>query len=185
MFHLYVLKSVKTGRRNVGYCQQLEDRLHRHNTGQSKATRHGAPWILLHTEDVPSRSEAMKRERFYKTGRGREELDALENPERSPRRQVAGSNPVTPTTSMLGMKTFLLRVSLFTACLLFSEVRAQDEPLPSPEPKATGSATPAPIITPPPPIIPPELLALPDERNPHAPPCPRYRPSMKDSNPHR
>jgi uncharacterized surface protein with fasciclin (FAS1) repeats len=34
------------------------------------------------------------RERFYKTGKGRDELDKLL--ERSPRRQVAGSNPVTP-----------------------------------------------------------------------------------------
>src|SRR4029079_628983 len=87
-------------------CQNLDDRLRRHNTGQSKATRHGAPWILLYREHFSTREEAARKERYYKTGRGREELDQLV--ERSPRRQVAGSNPVTPTKRNSTVK-FLFR----------------------------------------------------------------------------
>ena len=49
----------------------------RHNAGESKATKHGVPWILTHTESFGTRSEAAKRERYYKSGRGREELDNL------------------------------------------------------------------------------------------------------------
>ena len=75
MFYVYVLCSQTTGRRYVGSCQDLDERLRRHNAGHSKATRHGVPWVLVHREAYPSRSEAMQRERFYKTGRGREELD--------------------------------------------------------------------------------------------------------------
>src|SRR5438552_13574389 len=46
MFHCYVLSSEKTGRRYVGSCENLADRIDRHNAGQSKATKHGVPWVL-------------------------------------------------------------------------------------------------------------------------------------------
>jgi putative endonuclease len=91
MFRSYVLQSLKTGRRYVGSCD-LGDRVHRHNSAESKATKHGVPWILIRSESFATRREALVRERFYKAGKEREELDKLL---RSPRRQVAGSNPVT------------------------------------------------------------------------------------------
>src|SRR5215471_10425151 len=43
MFHVYVLRSTKTGRRYVGSCEDLDERLRRHNFGHSKATRHSVP----------------------------------------------------------------------------------------------------------------------------------------------
>ena len=78
MFCVYVLRSQKTGRRYVGSCKDLADRLRRHNGGESKATRHGIPWILLKVEEFPTRAMATRRERYYKTGRGRDELDRLQ-----------------------------------------------------------------------------------------------------------
>jgi putative endonuclease len=72
------LKSNKTGRRYIGSCEDLEDRLRRHNNGESRATKHGIPWTLLLTEEFATRSAAMKRERYYKAGRGRDELDRLQ-----------------------------------------------------------------------------------------------------------
>ena len=81
----------------MGSCEELDERLRRHNAEESKATKHGVPWALVHYEIFSARSEALNRERYYKTGRGRDELDRLEF-ERSPWRQVAGSNPVAPTT---------------------------------------------------------------------------------------
>jgi hypothetical protein len=38
MFYVYVLRSRKTGRRYVGSCENVEDRLQRHSAGHSKAT---------------------------------------------------------------------------------------------------------------------------------------------------
>jgi len=76
-FAVYVLRSTVTGRMYVGSAADLEDRLHRHNTGQSKATRHGAPWVLIHHEQFKTRSEAVRREMFYKTGKGRDMLKRL------------------------------------------------------------------------------------------------------------
>jgi GIY-YIG catalytic domain len=37
MFSVYVLRSSKTGRRYVGSCAHLSDRLRRHNAGESRA----------------------------------------------------------------------------------------------------------------------------------------------------
>jgi putative endonuclease len=77
MFYVYVLRSGKTGRRYVGSCEDLDDRVRRHNSGEAKATRHGIPWKLVHTESFLTRREAVKKERYFKTGRGRDELDRL------------------------------------------------------------------------------------------------------------
>jgi putative endonuclease len=85
MFYVYILRSEKTARRYVGSCEDLDDRLRRHNASESKATKHGVPWALLHYESFSTRREAVARERYYKTGRGRDELDHLAL-ERSPRR---------------------------------------------------------------------------------------------------
>ncbi|MEY2559860.1 MAG: putative endonuclease [Verrucomicrobiota bacterium] len=77
MFYVYVLLSNKTGRRYVGSCEDVGDRMRRHNAGESKATKHGVPWTLHHIEEFVTRSAAMRRERYFKTGRGRDELDRL------------------------------------------------------------------------------------------------------------
>jgi len=77
MFCLYVLVSKKTGRRYVGSTQDVQERLRRHNAAHSKATRHGIPWVLVHAEFFPTRAKAQRRERFYKTGRGRDDLDQM------------------------------------------------------------------------------------------------------------
>jgi putative endonuclease len=75
--YVYVLRSEKTGRRYVGSTQDIQERLRQHNGGQSLATKHGAPWKLIHQEEFPTRAEAVRQERFYKTGRGRDLLDEL------------------------------------------------------------------------------------------------------------
>jgi predicted GIY-YIG superfamily endonuclease len=36
---------------------------------------HGIPWSLIYMEEFATRSEAVRRERYFKTGRGREELE--------------------------------------------------------------------------------------------------------------
>ncbi|HXA10569.1 MAG TPA: GIY-YIG nuclease family protein [Chthoniobacterales bacterium] len=102
MFSVYVLKSGATGRRYVGSCANLSDRLRRHNAGESLATKHGMPGTLIHAEQFPTRVAAAARERYFKTGQGRDELDHLQRAERSPRRQVAASCIVTPTPEFPG-----------------------------------------------------------------------------------
>ena len=86
MFHVYVLRSERTGRRYVGSCENFEERFRRHNAGESKASKYGAPWRLLHKESFSTRSEAVLKELYCTTGRGRDELDRLLAEGRSPGR---------------------------------------------------------------------------------------------------
>ena len=67
----------KYGHRYIGSCENLDERIRRNNAGDSKATKPGVPWILLHCEAFATRSEAAQRERYYKSGRGKDELDKL------------------------------------------------------------------------------------------------------------
>jgi putative endonuclease len=62
----------------IGSCKDVNERLRRHNLGHSKFTRHGVPWTLVHTESFSNRADATRKERYYKSGRGRDELDRLE-----------------------------------------------------------------------------------------------------------
>ena len=80
MYHVYALRSRRTGRLYVGSTQDVPERLRRHNAGHSKATKHGVPWVLVHEESFHTRAEAMAREKHLKTGRGREELHAISGP---------------------------------------------------------------------------------------------------------
>lgn len=55
----------------------MDKRLLQHNAGHSKSTKHGVPWVLAHVEVLSTRAEAVRKERHYKTGHGREQLGQL------------------------------------------------------------------------------------------------------------
>ena len=74
MCYVYILWSPSLGRSYVGSTANVQERLRRHNAGHSKSTKAGIPWTLVHQEEFLTRSEAMTREKYYKTGCGRDEL---------------------------------------------------------------------------------------------------------------
>ncbi|MGP8251690.1 MAG: GIY-YIG nuclease family protein [Terracidiphilus sp.] len=77
MFTTYVLQSRSTGRLYTGSTADFERRFEEHNFGLSKSTRNGGPWELLYREDTETRAAAMVRERYFKTGAGRDELNRI------------------------------------------------------------------------------------------------------------
>jgi len=77
MYFVYVLRSVATGRYYTGSTSDLPARLLQHNSDQSLSTKHREPWQLVHQETYETLAEAVRRERYFKTGRGREELKRL------------------------------------------------------------------------------------------------------------
>ena len=77
MFHVYVLRSMTTGRHYVGHTTDVDQRVGQHNHGITKSTRNRGPWELVHQENFPSKAEAVRRERFLKTGKGREHLRTI------------------------------------------------------------------------------------------------------------
>ena len=77
MFFVYVLKSLKNGRLYTGSTNNLERRLVEHNIGQTKYTSQAGPFKLIYKETYNTKLEAIKREKFLKTGKGRELLKSI------------------------------------------------------------------------------------------------------------
>ena len=71
---VYVLFSHKLNRTYVGYSANLQKRLKYHNLGKVKSTKKGKPWILVYCEKCNSYFEAIKKEKYYKSGAGRRKL---------------------------------------------------------------------------------------------------------------
>jgi putative endonuclease len=76
-FFVYVLKSRKDGRSYIGSSQNVAERVRRHNAGDCHFTKGHRPWGLIYKESVKTRSEVVKRERFFKSGAGRKLLQEI------------------------------------------------------------------------------------------------------------
>jgi len=77
MFFVYVLHSETINRHYVGFTADLTQRVGQHNSGITKSTKGRGTWVLVHQEQFATRAEAMQRERWLKTGKGREELKRI------------------------------------------------------------------------------------------------------------
>jgi len=71
---IYAIKSSFDNRIYVGFTVNLENRLKEHNQGKTKSTKGFRPWVLIYKETAESRIEARKREKFLKSGCGKEFL---------------------------------------------------------------------------------------------------------------
>jgi putative endonuclease len=77
MYTVYVIQSVIDGRLYKGFTNDLERRLNEHNQGRVKSTAKFIPWKVVYTEKANSSIEARAREKFFKSGKGREFLKKL------------------------------------------------------------------------------------------------------------
>lgn len=73
-YTVYALRSELNGMVYVGFSDNLERRLKEHNAGKSKFTKGYRPWSLVYSELVNSRLEARQREKYLKSGVGKEWL---------------------------------------------------------------------------------------------------------------
>jgi putative endonuclease len=76
MYSVYVLYSLKDKKRYSGFTENISLRIQQHNNGLVKSTIHRRPLILVYIETNLSKKEAMDRERFFKSGKGREFLNS-------------------------------------------------------------------------------------------------------------
>jgi putative endonuclease len=74
---VYILYSPSKDRYYIGQTQDIEDRMLRHNSGRSKSTKYGLPWILVYTKEFDSRSTAMLYEKKLKSEKSREYLEEM------------------------------------------------------------------------------------------------------------
>jgi putative endonuclease len=62
MFIVYILFRHSLKKYYVGQTNDLDKRMHYHNSGQSKYTSKGIPWVLIHKEEKSNRSEVVQLE---------------------------------------------------------------------------------------------------------------------------
>ena len=80
MWYTYLLYSLKSKRKYVGFTNDLRRRIKEHNEGNGDIyTKNNRPFVLIYYEAFLSKKDAQKQEEFYKTGYGREVLDAKIN----------------------------------------------------------------------------------------------------------
>ncbi len=72
MYYTYILYSKKLTKYYVGHTENLKERFKQHNNKMVPFTSRGVPWKLVYYEAFIEKDDAIKEERFLKTGKGRE-----------------------------------------------------------------------------------------------------------------
>ena len=67
MYYTYILKSLKDGKHYYGHTSDLQVRLKIHNLGKVRSTKSRIPFELVYFEEYETKSEASKREYFFKS----------------------------------------------------------------------------------------------------------------------
>jgi putative endonuclease len=76
-FFVYILYSQSIDQYYIGYTEDLEDRIFRHNNSGSKATKKANDWKLIYTESFNLKSEAITRELEIKRKKSRKYIEWL------------------------------------------------------------------------------------------------------------
>ena len=74
---VYVLFSEKDHQLYIGYTTDIQRRLSEHEAGKSASTKHRRPFILIFCEYYLYKSDAERREMYFKTSPGKRALKIM------------------------------------------------------------------------------------------------------------
>lgn len=77
MFFVYAIKSEVRYYIYVGMTNNVDRRVLEHNNGENRSTKAYKPFVLIYIEAFPSRIEARVKEKYLKSGIGKEYLKSL------------------------------------------------------------------------------------------------------------
>lgn len=78
MFHyVYVIKSIGSNFTYVGYSTDLKRRLRNHNSKEERSTKAYAPFKLIFYEAYLNQKDALRREKYFKTTKGKTTLRSM------------------------------------------------------------------------------------------------------------
>lgn len=77
MYYVYLLKSLSSEKTYIGMTNEISLRIKEHNSGKSKFTSRYMPWKLIYIEEMNTREEARKREKYFKSAAGRKFLKMI------------------------------------------------------------------------------------------------------------
>ncbi|RJQ33478.1 GIY-YIG nuclease family protein [Candidatus Parcubacteria bacterium] len=75
MYYVYVLQSLKDKSLYTGFSRSVKKHLIWHNKGLNEFTRKFGPWELIYYEAYVIKEDALSREKFLKSGSGKNYLD--------------------------------------------------------------------------------------------------------------
>ena len=67
MYHAYILRSIKDGSYYYGSAEDISKRLNLHNRGKVRYTKGHIPYQLHYCEEFSTRTDAIQREKFFKS----------------------------------------------------------------------------------------------------------------------
>jgi putative endonuclease len=77
MIIVYAIKSLERNYIYVGMTNDLNRRIQEYNNGENKSTKSYRPFILIYSESFPDRVSAREKEKYLKSGVGKEYLRSL------------------------------------------------------------------------------------------------------------
>jgi putative endonuclease len=77
MHYVYVLKSLKDLKLYIGKTANLKRRFNEHQKGKVKSTKNRRPLSLIFYEAFAIKGDAAKRERYFKTSKGKVSLGLM------------------------------------------------------------------------------------------------------------
>ncbi|OGH47057.1 MAG: endonuclease [Candidatus Levybacteria bacterium RIFCSPLOWO2_01_FULL_39_10] len=77
MYLVYAIRSEVDGRIYVGISANVQRRLKQHNAGYVFSTKGFRPWKLIYSEETFNRKRARVREKYLKSGVGKELLKSI------------------------------------------------------------------------------------------------------------
>lgn len=72
MYYTYILRSKKDNKLYYGYTEDLTQRFEHHNKGYVESTKYRRPLELIYYESCLDKEDALRRERYFKSYRGRQ-----------------------------------------------------------------------------------------------------------------
>ncbi|MCX2678547.1 GIY-YIG nuclease family protein [Galbibacter sp. EGI 63066] len=70
-YYVYVLLSLKDGKKYTGYTKDLSSRFEEHQKGKVTSTKNRRPFKLIYFEGCLNQKDALKREKYLKTHYGK------------------------------------------------------------------------------------------------------------------
>ncbi len=77
MHYVYILQSKSSGKLYKGCTSDLRRRIAEHNNRKVISTKAGVPWRLIYYQGLLNKKDALREEKFLKSGKGRERLKYL------------------------------------------------------------------------------------------------------------
>ncbi|MFA6423650.1 MAG: GIY-YIG nuclease family protein [Patescibacteria group bacterium] len=76
-YYVYILQSQKDNSLYKGITNNLERRIREHNNKQNRSTKNKVPYELIYYETFSNRLDARNREKYFKSGSGREFINSI------------------------------------------------------------------------------------------------------------